>query len=106
MTEWVLLPALRAWRDGQGEGDALLLSALRWALCTLRGLTGLAVLPSELAPAALELACARLTRRGSEGAGARREGNLSVRYEDGLSPETARLVRRYRPAVAGCPDAP
>ena len=58
----------------------------------------------RLAPAALELAAAALNRRGQEGEAVRREGGLSVSF-GGLSPETARLIRRYLPAEAGFPDA-
>ena len=105
MQEEELLLELKAWRDGEGEPDGLLLSALRQAVRTLAGLTGLAPLPEALAPAVLELAAARLNRRGEEGESLRREGNLSVSFE-GLSPETARLVRRFLPAVPGYPDAP
>ena len=105
MQEEELLLELKAWRDGEGEPDGLLLSALRQAIRTLAGLTGLAPLPEALAPAVLELAAACLNRRGEEGESLRREGNLSVSFE-GLSPETARLVRRFLPAVPGYPDAP
>ena len=104
MQEEDLLPELRAWRNGEGEADSLLLSALRQAFGTLAGLTGLSPLPEALAPVAIEMAAARLNRRGEEGESARKEGNLSVHFE-GLSPETARLIRRFLPAVAGFPDA-
>ena len=103
MQEWDLLPELRAWR-GTGEEEELLLSALRQAIAVLSGLTGLFPLPEALAPAAVELAAVRLNRRGREGESVRREGSLSVTF-GGLSPETARLIRRYRPAAAGFPDA-
>ena len=105
MREEELLLTLKAWREDRREPDALLLSALRQSINTLAGLTGLAPLPEALAPAVLELAAACLNRRGEEGESLRREGNLSVSFE-GLSPETARLVRRFLPAVAGFPDAP
>lgn len=105
MREWDLLPALKSWRAELEEPEGLLVCALRQALAVLTGLTGLDPLPEALAPAALELAAARLNRRGGEGEGVRREGGLSVSYE-GLSPETARLVRRFRPAEAGFDDAP
>ena len=104
MQEEELLLELKAWRDGEGEPDGLLLSALRQAIHTLAGLTGLASLPEALAPAVLELAAVRLNRRGREGENIRREGSLSVTF-GGLSPETVRLVRRYLPAAAGFPDA-
>ena len=103
--EWELLEELRTWREGRGEDDGLLLSALRQAIGLLNGLTGLNPLPEALAPAALELAAVRLNRRGTEGEKARREGSLSVSRE-GLSPETARLIRCFRAAKAGVPDAP
>ena len=105
MQEEELLLELKAWRDGKGEPDGLLLSALRQAIAVLSGLTGLFPLPEALAPAAVELAAVRLNRRGEEGESLRREGNLSVSFE-GLSPETARLIRRFLPAVPGYPDAP
>ena len=103
MQEWDLLPELRTWR-GTEEEDELLLSALRQAIAALSGLTGLTPLPETLAPAAVELAAVRLNRRGGEGESLRREGSLSVTF-GGLSPETACLIRRYRPAAAGFPDA-
>ena len=103
MQEWDLLPELRTWR-GTEEEDELLLSALRQAIAALSGLTGLTPLPETLAPAAVELAAVRLNRRGREGENIRREGSLSVTF-GGLSPETARLIRWYRPAAAGFPDA-
>ena len=103
MREWDLLPELRTWL-GTEEKDELLLSALRQAIAVLSGLTGLSPLPEELAPAAVELAAVRLNRRGGEGESVRREGSLSVTF-GGLSPETACLIRRYRPAAAGFPDA-
>ena len=103
MQEWELLPELRTWR-GTEEPDELLLAALRQAIAVLSGLTGLSPLPEELAPAAVELAAVRLNRRGREGESVRREGSLSVTF-GGLSPETARLIRRYLPAAAGFPDA-
>ena len=104
MQEWDLLEMFRAWRQEEGEEDALLLSALRQALLTLSGLTGLSSLPQALAPAALELAAVLLNRRGREGESGRREGSVSVSFE-GLSPETAMLLRQYRPAKAGFADA-
>ena len=52
----------------------------------------------------MELAAGALNRRGQEGEAVRREGGLSVSF-GGLSPETARLIRRYLPAEAGFPDA-
>ena len=103
MQEWDLLPELKAWR-GTGEEEELLLSALRQAIAVLRGLTGLSPMPEALAPAAVELAAVRLNRRGREGESIRREGSLSVTF-GGLSPETARLIRRYLPAAAGFSDA-
>ena len=103
MQEWDLLPELKAWR-GTGEEEELLLSALRQAIAVLSGLTGLFPLPEALAPAAVELAAVRLNRRGREGESVRREGSLSVTF-GGLSPETARLIRRYLPAAAGFSDA-
>ena len=105
MQEWELLAELRAWRAEEEEADGLLLSALRQALALLSGLTGLDPLPEALRPAALELAAARLNKRGAEGESARREGALSAGYE-GLSPETARLVRSFLAAKAGYADAP
>ena len=105
MQEEELLLELKAWRDGEGEPDGLLLSALRQALVLLSGRTNLNPLPEALAPAALELAASALNRRGQEGEAVRREGGLSVSFS-GLSPETARLIRRYLPAEAGFPDAP
>jgi hypothetical protein len=99
-----LLLTLKAWREDRGEPDTLLLSALRQALVLLSGRTNLNPLPEALAPAALELAAGALNRRGQEGEAVRREGGLSVSF-GGLSPETARLIRRYLPAEAGFPDA-
>ena len=49
MQEEKLLLELKAWRDGEGEPDGLLLSALRQSINTLAGLTGLAPLPEALA---------------------------------------------------------
>ena len=103
MQEWDLLSDLKAWRDGRDE-ESVLLSALRQALALLRGLTGLSSLPPELAPAALELACLRLNRRGTEGEASRKEGAVGILY-DALSPEAAGLIRRFTAARAGFPDA-
>ena len=81
--------------------DALLTELLGAAEAMILNYTGQTALPGLLVSAQLSLAVQAYNRLGSEGESGRREGALSLSFED-VPPGILLQLRAWRLAKAGC----
>lgn len=79
-----------------GLGDELLAEYLQDAAQEAREYCGVSALPDGAAGAVLDLACARIQRRGLESETAHSEGGVSMTLSAGMPEGIAARLRRYR----------